>query len=107
MLYVIGGNNIYGLDAGTGILKYENRPADLVSVPAVDEKNKRIYAGSSKGLLYAIGSNGRLDWSRELEGAIEQAPLLGADGYIYVCTQKGNLYKIRDNAAGASTPLNK
>jgi len=76
-------------------------------VPAIDEKSKRIYAGSSKGTLYAIGSNGRLDWSRELEGAIEQVPLLGPDGYIYVCTQKGNLYKIRDNASGVSAAANK
>jgi outer membrane protein assembly factor BamB len=104
LLYVIGGNNIYILDADTGILKYENQLANLVSVPAVDENSKRVYAGSSKGLLYAIGSNGRLDWHRELEGDIETAPLLGPDGYIYVCTQKGNLYKIRDNAAGVSTP---
>ncbi|MDD3271821.1 MAG: PQQ-binding-like beta-propeller repeat protein [Syntrophomonadaceae bacterium] len=106
MLYVIGGSNIYRLDADTGILKYENRLSNLVSVPAIDENNKRVYAGSSKGFLYAIGSNGRLDWSRELEGAIEQAPLLGTDGYIYVCTQKGNLYKIRDNAAGVSAAPN-
>jgi len=33
--------------------------------------------------------------------------LLGADGYIYVCTQKGNLYKIRDNASGVSAAANK
>lgn len=107
LLYVIGGSNMYGLDADTGILKYENRLANLVSVPAVDENSKRVYAGSSKGALYAIGSNGRLDWHRELEGAIENAPLLGPDGYIYVYTQKGNLYKIRDNTAGVSAALNR
>ena len=106
-LYVVGGSSIYGLDASTGILKYENRLSNLVSVPAVDEDNRRIYAGSSKGLLYAIGSNGRLDWHRELEGAIENAPLLGPDGYLYVCTQKGNLYKIRDNADGVSVTPNR
>ena len=104
-LYVVGGSNIYGLDADAGTLKFENRLLDLVSVPAVNENNRRIYAGSSKGHLYAIGSNGRLDWFRQLEGAVEHTPLLGMDGYIYVCTQKGNLYKIRDNA-GLSADLN-
>ena len=107
LVYFVGGSNIYVLNADTGTLKFENRLSNLVSVPAIDENSKRVYVGSSKGTLYAIGSNGRLDWSRELEGAIEQAPLLGADGYIYVCTQKGNLYKIRDNATGLATPLNK
>lgn len=100
LLYLSGGSSLYALDANTGILKLENRLLNLVSPPAVDTVKGSIYAGSSKGLFYAVNSSGRLDWSRELEGAIEQAPVLSSDGFIYVCTQKGNLYKIRDNASG-------
>lgn len=100
LLYVSGGSNLYALDADTGNLRLENRFLNLFSPPLVNTVDGRIYAGSSKGLLYAIISSGRMDWSRELEGAIEQAPLLSSDGFIYVCTQKGNLYKIRDNASG-------
>ncbi len=100
LFYTSGGSTLYALDAGTGSLKSENRLLDLGSPPAVDTAKSRIYAGSSKGVFYAVNSSGRLDWSRELEGAIEQAPLLSPDGFIYVCTQKGNLYKIRDNAGG-------
>jgi outer membrane protein assembly factor BamB len=97
-LYVTGGSNLYVLDANNGILKWETRLLDLSSPPGIDENSRRLYAGSSEGKLYAVNSSGRLDWSRQLEGAIYQAPLLGPDGYIYVCTQKGNLYKIKDNA---------
>ncbi|MGS0765321.1 outer membrane protein assembly factor BamB family protein [Syntrophomonas curvata] len=100
LLYASGGSTLYAVDANTGNLVLENRLSNMVSPPAVDTVKARVYAGSSKGLLYAVNSSGRLDWSWELEGAIEQAPLLSSDGFIYVCTQKGNLYKIRDNAGG-------
>jgi len=93
-LYVSGGSNLYVLDTDSGEIILEHRLLNLSSPVAVDVVNERLYAGSSKGLLYAINSNGRLEWSCKLEGAIEQAPLLGPDGFIYVITQKGHLYKI-------------
>lgn len=98
LLYVNGGSKLYALDLASGNIRLEQRFLHLVSPPAVDAVNNRIYAGSNKGVLYAINSDGRLDWSLQLEGAIEQSPRLGYDGYIYIYTQKGNLYKIKDLA---------
>jgi hypothetical protein len=96
-LYFIGSNKLYALNADNGSLIYDNPFLDLVSPPVVDPQTERIYAGSSEGDLFAVNQSGRMAWSRTLDGSIDRAPLVGPDGFLYVFTQKGSLYKIRDN----------
>lgn len=95
-LYFRGGNKIYALDAEKGKTLWDTPLLRLKSAPAVSKKGY-IYAGSSDGYLYAIKPSGRMAWYRQLEGAIERAPLMGPDNNIYVHTGKGNLYKVKDN----------
>ncbi|MDQ0285900.1 outer membrane protein assembly factor BamB [Desulfofundulus luciae] len=35
-------------------------------------------------------------WDLELDGAVDRPPLVGPDGYLYIVTDKGSLYKILD-----------
>lgn len=95
-LYLTGGSKIYALNADDGSIIWEEPLLNLVSPPAIDSKKERIYAGSSDGLLFAVDQSGRMVWQRTLDGSINRAPLIGPDSFLYVFTEKGSLYKIRD-----------
>ncbi|MDD3879494.1 MAG: PQQ-binding-like beta-propeller repeat protein [Syntrophomonas sp.] len=95
-LYFTGGNKLYALDTEKGKVLWDTPLLKLVSTPAVSP-NGYIYGGSSDGYFFAVKPSGRLAWFRQLDGAVERAPLVGTDNFIYVHTGKGNLYKIKDN----------
>ncbi|NHM28260.1 PQQ-binding-like beta-propeller repeat protein [Desulfofundulus sp. TPOSR] len=95
-LYFTAGGRIYALDAQTGQQKWYQPLLNLISAPAVDGRRDRIYAGTSDKRLLAVGAGGRLIWDLELDGAVSRPPLVGPDGYLYVVTAKGSLYKILD-----------
>ncbi|NLW91819.1 MAG: PQQ-binding-like beta-propeller repeat protein [Syntrophomonadaceae bacterium] len=101
VLYCTTVNHLYAINTVNGSLLWDDPLLDLVSAPCVDEQKKRIYAGTSNETLLAISNQGRMIWSRKLEGAIEAQPYL-KDGYLYVSTQKGNLFKIKDVYDNAS-----
>jgi len=96
ILYLTGGNSLYALNADNGSIIWEEPLLNLVSPPVVDPQTERIYAGSSDGDFFAVNQSGRMVWDRTLDGSIDRAPLVGSDGFLYVFTQKGSLYKIRD-----------
>jgi outer membrane protein assembly factor BamB len=96
-LYFCAGKRLYAVDTGNGEQKWYLPLLNVVSPPAVDAAGGRIYAGSSNGRLFAASPAGRMIWERELDGAIEHAPLVGPDGHLYVTTNKGTLYKIKDS----------
>ncbi|MDD2619973.1 MAG: PQQ-binding-like beta-propeller repeat protein [Syntrophomonadaceae bacterium] len=95
-IYVSGGSKLYAIEGSTGKRLWEDPLLKLVSPPVANPANGRIYAGSSDGVLYAVNKSGRMIWSRQLDGAVEMAPVISSDQYIYVITKKGNLYKIID-----------
>lgn len=95
VLYCTTVDHLYAINTVNGALMWDDPLLDLVSAPCVDEQKNRIYAGTKKEALLAISNQGRMIWSRKLEGAIEARPYL-KDGYLYVSTQKGNLFKIKD-----------
>ncbi|MDD4801959.1 MAG: PQQ-binding-like beta-propeller repeat protein [Syntrophomonas sp.] len=97
ILYFTGNHKIFALNADEGTLIWENHLLDLVSPPVFDPQTERIYAGSSEGTIYAVNQAGRMAWSRRLDGSIDLAPLIGPDGFLYVATEKGSLYKIKDS----------
>ncbi|MEW6425799.1 MAG: PQQ-binding-like beta-propeller repeat protein [Bacillota bacterium] len=97
-LYFCAAKKVFALATDNGLLKWELPLLNVVSPPAVDGAGGRIYAGSSDGRLFAVSPAGRMIWERELDGAIDRAPLSGPDGYLYVATNKGTLYKIKDNS---------
>lgn len=96
ILYFCGSNKLYALDREKGKILWDTPLSKLISPPAVSPGGY-VYAGSSEGYLFALKPSGRLAWFRELDGAVERAPLIGPDNYIYVHTAKGSLYKIKDN----------
>ncbi len=95
-LYLTGGSKVYALNADDGSIMWEEPLLNLVSPPAIDPQTEHIYAGSSDGLLFAVDQSGRMVWNLTLDGSISRAPLIGPDGFLYVFTEKGSLYKVRD-----------
>lgn len=96
-LYMSAGKKVYAVDAGTGSIIWHDPIKNLASPPAADSGTGRVYAGSSDNYVFVLSSTGRSHWLRELDGQVTRAPLAGADGYLYIFTDKGSLYKIKDN----------
>jgi len=97
ILYLTGGDTLYAFNTDTRSIIWRESLLNLVSLPVIDPQTGHIYAGSSDGELFAVDQAGRLVWERTMDGSIDQAPVVGADGFLYVSTQKGSLYKIKDN----------
>jgi outer membrane protein assembly factor BamB len=98
-LYLALAGKIYALDAKTGAIKWNVLFTDLTSPVAVDNQTGYIYAGCSDGRLIAVDQTGKLSWELSLDASISRAPLVGADGFLYVATDSGNLYKIQEPEA--------
>ncbi|CFX89735.1 Quinoprotein amine dehydrogenase, beta chain-like [Syntrophomonas zehnderi OL-4] len=96
IILVTANSEIKAFNAQSGSYLWDDRLLKLISPVAVNQQKGRIYAGSSEGYLYAVKPLGRMMWERKLDGGIERAPLITPDGTIYVITNKGSLYKIRD-----------
>jgi outer membrane protein assembly factor BamB len=94
-LYLALAGKIYALDTKTGAIKWDVLFTDLVSPVAVDNKTGYIYAGCSDGRLIAVDPTGKLSWELSLDASISRAPLVGADGFLYVATDSDNLYKVK------------
>lgn len=94
-LYLTMKGEMYALDTQTGDLLWRSPYDKLASPPAIDNKTGHVYAGCSDGRLIAVGPTGRMDWELSLDGAISRTPLVDAEGFLYVATDSGNLYKIK------------
>ncbi len=93
-LYLALAGKIYALDAKTGAIKWNVLFTDLTSPVAVDNQTGYIYAGCSDGRLIAVDPTGKLTWELSLDASISRTPLVGTDGFLYVATDSGNLYKV-------------
>ncbi len=93
-LYLALAGKIYALDAKTGAIKWNVLFTDLTSPVAVDNQTGYIYAGCSDGRLIAVDPTGKLAWELSLDASISRTPLVGTDGFLYVATDSGNLYKV-------------
>jgi outer membrane protein assembly factor BamB len=96
VLYITGGNKLFALNVADGSIIWEEPLLNLVSPPSIDSHTERIYAGSSDGNLFAVDQSGHMVWNRTLDSSINHSPLIGSDGFLYVFTEKGSLYKIKD-----------
>jgi len=96
-LYLSAGKKVFAVDTRTGSIIWDDPILNLVSPPAADCQTGRVYVGSSDNYLFVLSPAGRSNWLRELDGQVTRAPHIGADGYLYVFTDKGSLYKIKDN----------
>lgn len=98
-LYFCAREYLFMLDASDGKEIWRHKLLEAKSQPAVDENSKRIYLGTDDERLLAVSSQGRLLWDIDLEGNVVGPPLAAAGGEIYVATDKGILYKIKDQQA--------
>ncbi len=96
-LYLSAGKRVYAVNIETGAIIWDDPILNLVSPPAADCKTGRVYVGSSDNYVFVISPAGRSSWLSELDGPVTRTPYAGADGYLYVFTGKGSLYKIKDN----------
>jgi outer membrane protein assembly factor BamB len=89
-----GTQNWY-FDTGSG------NNADFVTSPAL-AADGTIYIGSqNNNRLYAVSSTGDLKWSFSTSGRV-YSPTIGTNGIIFVGTDSGKLYAIKDNATNSS-----
>lgn len=99
LLYFCAGNTLFALDQADGTEIWRQTLYKAVSRPAVDESSQQVYLGTDDSRLLAVTPQGRLDWELILDGKVTGRPMLGPDGILYVTTDKGSLYKIKDNAS--------
>ena len=64
--------------------------------PAVDPLQGRLYVGSTRGLLWALGTDGRELYRYKAGAAIEAQPVVDATrGELYVATVRGTIAALR------------
>jgi len=96
LLYFCAGNILFALNQADGTEAWRDPLCEVVTQPTVDEVSRRVYLGTDDNRLLAVNSQGRLDWDLTLDGKVSCRPLLGQGGILYVATDKGSLYKIKD-----------
>jgi outer membrane protein assembly factor BamB len=64
--------------------------------PAVDSVSARIYAGSTRGMLWALDTSGRKLYGYDAKAPIEAQPTIDPDrGELYVATLRGTVLALR------------
>jgi outer membrane protein assembly factor BamB len=98
-VFVAVGSILYALDSTTG-LELRNRQVLLDSSGSgpVIANDGTIYAGGSK--LSALSPEGNLLWEYDCGSNIENTPLIGSDGVIYVGTQNGKVHAVNSDGSG-------
>lgn len=95
-LYFCAGERLYALDQADGTEAWYEPLSKAISRPAVDDATGRLYLGTDDKRLLAVSPQGRLDWELALDGKVSWRPTVGPEGYLYVVTDAGTLYKIKD-----------
>ncbi|NPV74711.1 MAG: PQQ-like beta-propeller repeat protein [Pelotomaculum sp.] len=96
LLYFCAGEKLFAINLSDGSEAWSVSLYKAKYRPAVAEAGRRIYLGTDDNRLLAVNRQGRLDWELELDGKAFRQPVVGPGGYIYVITDNGTLYKIKD-----------
>jgi outer membrane protein assembly factor BamB len=98
-VFVAVGSILHALDSTTG-LELWNRQVLLDSSGSgpVIANDGTIYTGGSK--LCALSPEGTLLWEYDCGSNIENTPLIGSDGVIYVGTQNGKVHAVNSDGTG-------
>ena len=99
---------LYALNSDSGQQKWSRQLEGPIASPAVGTDGT-IYLGSgqldwltidkSKGSLYALNpANGQNKWKKSI--CLFSRPAIGADGIIYVVSNRGSVYALDTRAAG-------
>ena len=93
-----GDKKLHCLNAITGSWQWDLPLINLASGTAIDNTNKRIYAGTSDGRIFSVSFAGRVLWEKQFDDkdGVSRAPVLMKDGGIFIYTDKGVLMKFFD-----------
>jgi outer membrane protein assembly factor BamB len=94
VLVVSGGDGVYGLDAATGMVRWQlQTDAPVQSAPAID--GATVYVGLPDGALAAVDlQTGAVRWRKVLGGAVTRAPAV-ADGLVFAGGEGGHFAAVR------------
>ncbi len=97
------GNLLYVPTSGGRIVALslrDGRPAWSVRIEGlllfgsgIEQANGMLYAGTSRGYVYAISRAGRIAWQARLDAGVFSTPVL-RNQRLYVASQDGNLYRL-------------
>lgn len=96
LLYFCAGERLYAINRADGTEAWYEPLYKAISRPAVDDASGRVYLGTDDKRLLAVTPQGRLDWEITLDGKASRQPLVGPGSYLYVVTDTGTFYKIKD-----------
>lgn len=103
LLYFCAGGKIFALNMADGTEAWSQTLYKAKYRPAVAEAGRRVYLGTEDNRLLCVNGQGRLDWELALDGKASRQPLVAPNGYIYVVTDNGTLYKIKDEVPAATS----
>ncbi len=73
---------------------------DVKTKPAIRSNGSRVYFGSDDGNLYAVNSDGSLNWTYTTSGAVQSSPLLSSDAsVVYVGSDDLNVYAVNSDSS--------
>ena len=86
---------LYAIDPGNGSARWTfvSGAYFVVGSPSVDGAG-RIYVGDSDGVIHALFPTGKELWSLATQSNIASAPVIAADGTLYVASYDSTLYAI-------------
>lgn len=92
--------NLYAINpaGGTTLWSFKVDAPYIFGSPSIDGHGV-IYIGDTDGILYAIAPDGKLLWKHELTSNIHSAPVVSADGTLYVTSYDSHLYAFTQPAA--------
>ncbi|MCL6611431.1 MAG: PQQ-binding-like beta-propeller repeat protein [Peptococcaceae bacterium] len=106
IVYFSAGQKLFALDQANGTELWTNLFNKKLTRPAVDEATGRVYLGTDGETLLAVDpGRERLDWSLSLDGKVSTPPAV-IGGHIYVISDKGTVYKIKDEYVSSDTGVN-
>ncbi len=90
-VYITTNRKLVKVDStGTVVWRYPDHNTLSISHSPVIGRDGKIYFACYSDSLYALTSDGRLDWAHDLGLDVNSAPAVGHDGNIYVATTRGS-----------------
>ncbi|HEY8430125.1 MAG TPA: PQQ-binding-like beta-propeller repeat protein [Sandaracinaceae bacterium] len=87
-----------------GTERWRHTAGQGYNAPATVDREDTTLVVDRVGQMFAIARDGTERWRVHIEPYTLQAPVLGADGTIYVATEAGTLQAWRDTATSGSEP---
>lgn len=84
------GRMVYGIEPSGTVRFRVKTPRKTFTSPAVAE-NGTVFVGSQDDHVYAITSEGKIAWQRNLTADVDGGPAIADDGTVYVGTDGGEI----------------